>query len=118
MSCSVLGTTALPSAVLDAKKLDTEWREHVFDGNLSPDLEWEKYWSYVKNAKVPSEEAKYPNLTKFVEVLASFPFPNAAVERIFSLLKRIKTDDRTRMKSSCLRKLIVQVSVVLRKTVG
>lgn len=85
--------------VLDAKKLDAEWRQHVFDPNLSPHLEWGKYWSLVKDAKIPSGQAKYPNLTKFIEVLASFPFPNAAVERVFSLLKRVKTDDRHRLKS-------------------
>ena len=92
--------------VLDAKKLDAEWRQHVFDPNLSPHLEWGKYWSLVKDAKIPSDQAKYPNLTKFVEVLASFPFSNAAVERVFSLLKRVKTDDRQRLKSSSLVSLL------------
>ena len=92
--------------VLDAKKLDAEWRQHVFDPNHSPHLEWGKYWSLVKDAKIPSGQAKYPNLTKFVEVLASFPFSNAAVERVFSLLKRVKTDDRQCLKSSSLVSLL------------
>ena len=43
---------------------------------------------------------------KFVEVLASFPFSNAAVERVFSLLKRVKPDDRQRLKSSSLVSLL------------
>ena len=88
--------------VLDAKKLDTKCRQHIFDPNFSPHLEWGKYWSLVKDAKIPSGQAKYPNLTKFVEVLASFPFTNAAVETVFILLKRVKTDNRQHLKSSSL----------------
>ena len=94
------------NAILDTTKLDGEWRQHVFEENLNPELHWEEYWMAVRNAKVSSGEPKYPNLSKFVEVVASFPFSNAAVERVFSLLKRIKTDDRTRLKSSSLVSLL------------
>lgn len=94
------------NAVLDPKKLDAEWREHVFHVKLTPELRWEEYWLEVRDAKAPSGEAKYPNLIKFVEILASLPFSNAAVERVFSLVKRIKTDDRTRLKSSSLVSLL------------
>ena len=94
------------NTVLDTKKLDGEWREHVFEEKLTPDLKWEEYWLVVKDAKISSGEPKYPNLTRFVELVASFPFSNAAVERMFSLLKRIKTDDRTRLKSSSLVSLL------------
>ena len=92
--------------ILNVRKLDAEWREHALDDNLAPSLKWEEYWNRVKDAKVPSGEEKYPNLTMCVEVLASFPFSNAAVERIFSLLKRVKTDDRTRLKSASLVSLL------------
>ncbi|CAB4008429.1 zinc finger MYM-type 1-like [Paramuricea clavata] len=94
------------NTILDTEKLDGEWREHVFEEKLNPDLTWEEYWLIVRDAKVSSGEPKYPNLTKFVEVVASFPFSNAPVERLFSLLKRIKTDDRTRLKSSSLVSLL------------
>ena len=39
---------------------------------------------------------------KFDEILAFFPFSNAAVKRTFSLLKLVKTDHRTSLKSSSL----------------
>ena len=94
------------STILDINKLDCEWRQHVFEEDLNPDLSWEEYWMTVRNVKVSSGEPKYPNLLRFVEVVGSFPFSNAAVERVFSLLKRIKTDDRTRLKSSSLVSLI------------
>jgi hypothetical protein len=88
--------------ILDTAKLDLEWREHVFEDDLKPDLYWDEYWKIVKDAKTPTREPKYPNLTKFVEILASFPFSNAPVERVFSILKRIKTEHRTSLKSSSL----------------
>ena len=78
----------------------------MFEEKLTPDFKWEEYWLVVKDAKISSGEPKYPNLTRFIELVASFPFSNAAVERMFSLLKRIKTDDRTRLKSSSLVSLL------------
>ena len=65
-------------------------------------MRWNEYWAVIKNAKTTSGECKYPNLLKFVSVLSSFPFSNAAVERIFSALKQIKTDRRSSLKSSSL----------------
>ena len=37
---------------LDTKKLDGEWREHVFEEKLDADLKWEEYWLIVKDAKI------------------------------------------------------------------
>ena len=88
--------------ILDTAKLDLEWREHVFEDDLKPDLYWDEYWKIAKDGKTPTRGPKYPNLTKFVEILASFPFSNALVERVFSILKRIKTEHRTSLKSSSL----------------
>jgi hypothetical protein len=94
----------LPSleADLNVTKLDQEWREHVFEEKLNADMEWDQYWKIVKDMKVPSGDSKYPNLAKFVEIIASLPFSNAAVERVFSSVKRIKTEERNRLKSSSL----------------
>jgi hypothetical protein len=48
-------------------------------------------------------EQKYQTLMKFVEILASFPFSNAAVERTrFSLLKLIKINHCASLKSASL----------------
>ena len=44
-------------------------------------------------------EHKYPNLIKFFATLSSLHFSNAAVERVFSQLKLVKTDHRNSLKS-------------------
>ena len=88
--------------MLDTEKLDREWRQHAFESKINRDLNWNEYWIIIQDAKNPTREQKYPVLTKFVSILASFPFSNAAVERIFSSLKLIKTDRRASLKSSSL----------------
>ena len=51
-------------------------------------------------------EAKYPVLMAFVCILASLPFSNASVERIFSQLKLVKADHRNSLKSMSLVSLL------------
>ena len=93
--------------ILDVKKLDRECREHSLEEHVKPDLHWDEYWSIIiKNATIPTGEPKYPCLVSFVEIVASLPFSNAAVERTFSLLKQIKADHRTSLKSSSLVSLL------------
>ena len=93
--------------ILAVKKLDRECREHSLEEHVKPDLHWDEYWSIIiKNASIPTGEPKYPCLVSFVEIVASLPFSNAAVERTFSLLKQIKADHRTSLKSSSLVSLL------------
>lgn len=87
-------------------QLDLEWREHSLEEKASQDLQWDEYWNVIKSTKRPTGEKKYPTLLKFVEILASLPFSNAAVERTFSLLKLIKTNHRSSLKSSSLVSLL------------
>ena len=47
-----------------------------------------------------------PNLIKFFATLSSLPFSNAAVERVFSQLKLVKTDHRNSLKSMSLVSLL------------
>ena len=47
-----------------------------------------------------------PNLLKVLKVLLSMPFSNAAVERVFSQLKLIKTDQRASLKQESLLALL------------
>ena len=51
-------------------------------------------------------DPKYPNLIKFFTTLSSLPFSNAAVERVFSQLKLVKTDHRNSLKSMSLVSLL------------
>ena len=87
---------------LDTSKLDREWHQHVFESEVKSEMRWNEYWSIIKKLKTVTGDCKYPNLLRFVSVLASFPFSNAAVERTFSALKQVKTDWRSSLKSSSL----------------
>ena len=91
---------------IDPTKLDLEWRAHSFEDTIAPNLQWTEYWLLIKNAKYPSGEPRYPMLLKFIEILASYPFSNAAVERVFSMLKLVKTDHHSSLKASCLVSLL------------
>jgi len=92
--------------VLDTSKLDFEWRLQALDEKLNANLPWEEYWLAVRDAKTPMGEPKYPNLIKLFATLSSLPFSNAAVERVFSQLKLVKTDHRNSLKSMSLVSLL------------
>ena len=92
--------------ILNTEKLDHEWREHAMHDKVNGDLSWEEYWTTVRDVKNPTGQPKFPNLTRFVQILATFPSSNAAVERIFSSLKLIKTDRRASLKSLSLVSLL------------
>lgn len=66
---------------LDTSKLDREERQHVFESEVKPGMTWSGYWKLIRDAKTVTGNCKYPNLVRFVAILASFPFPNAVVER-------------------------------------
>ena len=48
---------------------------------------------------------QWPNLLQICQLLFSFPFSTAKVERTFSVLKAIKTEIRTSLNSSTLEEL-------------
>ena len=91
---------------LDTRKLDREWRQHVFESEAKSEMSWGKYWRVIRDAKTVTGEQKYPSLMQFVSIIASFPFSNAAVERTFSALKQVKSDRRSSLKSSSLVSLL------------
>ena len=100
--------------ILNTEKLDREWREHAMHDKVNGDLSWEEYWTTIRDVKSPTGQPKFPNLTKFVQILATFPSSNAAVERIFSSLKLVKTDRRASLKSSSLVSLL-QFNMAMKK---
>ena len=63
---------------LDTSKLDREWHQHVFESEVKSEMRWNEYWSIIKKLKTATGDCKYPNLLRFVSVLASFPFSNLA----------------------------------------
>ena len=80
--------------IVDLNELDLQWRKHPVEDGLNPTLTWEEHWLKVKSAKFPPGDPKYPQLITFLGSMASFPFSNVVVERLFSLLKQVKSDCR------------------------
>ena len=92
---------------IDLNKLDMEWRQHALEPKAKPELHWDEYWLNIRDTTTPTGEAKYPLLMAFVSsILASLPFSNVSVERIFSELKLVKTDQRNSLKSTSLVSLL------------
>ena len=52
------------------------------------------------------DASKWPNLIRVCELVFSLPFSNAHVERLFSTLKLIKTNRRTKLESTTLSDLL------------
>ena len=95
--------------VCDSQKADYEWRDHSklppsYFGNdcdTSEDvsrLPRDIYWKVVLKTEIPNvntKQLRFPNLAKCIFLLLGLPFANVDAERIFSQLKRIKSDRRT-----------------------
>lgn len=72
------------------------------DFNLSA----EDFWKKALNKRNASSEYAYPHLRSAIGTLLSLPASNASVERVFSSLKLIKTDNRSLIKRQTLLALL------------
>eukprot|EP00795_Rhopilema_esculentum_P005735 gene5735-10989_t len=88
--------------ISNTSDLDREWREHALERNISGNMTWSDYWLEIKGAKKADGSKKCPTLIKFVGLIATFPFSNAPVERVFSALKLIKSNRRGSLKTASL----------------
>lgn len=79
------------------EELDKEWRSHCLLPRLELVTETREYWKIVCEMKNDKGDEKFPNLRVLVSFFFTLPFSNAAVERIFSDLKNVKTDSRNRL---------------------
>jgi hypothetical protein len=88
---------ALAFSATEVESMENEWldflAEDEFEG--SPTACWGK----VAMASVP-------NLTKLLRALMTLPHSNASSERVFSMLKKIFSDERSQLKQSTLRSLL------------
>ena len=92
--------------VVDVQQADLEWRQLALCPLVSQSMDESTFWHTIFSAKNAAGTQLYPNITKVVAVLFSFPYSNAAVERIFSQLKLIKNDHRSALKQESLLALI------------
>ena len=69
-------------------------------------LESTSYRKVWYNLHICPDSHKWPNILLLCELAFSLPFSNARVEQIFSCLKMIKTNNRTRLNTSTLDDLL------------
>ena len=70
---------------------------YTIEGELSL-----QFWQNRLNARTFDGKLKYANLKKIIGCVMSLPSSNAAVERLFSVLKLVKTDTRNSLKRESL----------------
>ena len=84
-----------------------EYREFAIDsGTPSTDSDATAFWLQVKAMKTPMGDQKYWKLSTLALQLLSIPASNA---RVFSLVRRIKTDFRSSLHTDTISSLIVQL---------
>ncbi len=76
--------------------VDIEWRKQALEESpeINEDQSSLQFWQNRLDASTFDQKLKYPNLLKVVGCVMSLPASNAAVERLFSVLKLVKTDTR------------------------
>ncbi|KAK4026960.1 hypothetical protein OUZ56_015981 [Daphnia magna] len=100
---------------INTSKAELDWRSHIHlepeffgcanDGSVRL-LDAESYWSTVLKCKTPNGSTKCPNLAVCIAFLFSMPYSNVAAERVFSMLKLIKTDGRNSLHNITLSSLM------------
>ncbi|CAB4003218.1 zinc finger MYM-type 1-like [Paramuricea clavata] len=102
--------------VADLQEVDKEWRDQSLSPNpkLNESLTALEYWKVVFQEKTATGEPAFPNLIKLVKTVLSLPYSNAAVERVFSQLKLIKTDHRASLKRESLLALLTTKMTLLK----
>ena len=90
--------------ISDKSHADLEWRQQALEecDEVMPDESSTSFWKKRLNSKTISGSFKYPNLRKIVDAIFTLPFCNDSVERLFSLLKLIKTSMPNSLKRETL----------------
>lgn len=104
--------------ICDAVKADKEWRSQsksnpeLFcskDAGEISQLSVEKYWQIIMHLEIPnlnSSRHRFPNISNCVARLFCLPASNVVCERLFSTLKLIKADRRTRLHGDSISSLM------------
>ena len=98
-------------APLEAKNVELccildEIEDAVLYSRRYLNIEKDKYKNVWYRLHTAPDTAQWPNLLQICQLLFSLPFSTAKVERIFSVLKAIKTEKRTSQNTSTLEDLL------------
>ncbi|KAK9875081.1 hypothetical protein WA026_005876 [Henosepilachna vigintioctopunctata] len=93
-----------------SQELDNEWRQHALldytthniDVNSPADVYWGKVFSLKNNMNIQT----FSNLKIVIGISIVLPFANASVERVFSSLNLIKSDQRNKLETTTLRSIL------------
>lgn len=108
----------IPSHInVDFTELDKEWRNQslLSDMDANDSTDTVLYWKNIFEKKNFEGGRKFVHLPILVNYFMSLPFSNAAVERLFSAVKNIKTDKRNRLENETLSSTVC-VKYGLRRT--
>ena len=94
--------------MIDMQSADLEWRQQALgeDSTVNHDETVLNCLRKRLDAKTITDSPKYGHLRKVVSATLSLPFSNASVERLFSVLKLIKTSAWNRLRKETLARLI------------
>lgn len=87
----------------EIQTIDTEWRllrNHSDINNFNDDCQ--QFWSDVRNLKLGNTTVAFPTLCRFVENILCLPHSSANVERVFSAVNLLKTNQRNRLEISTI----------------
>ena len=96
----------LESVGVNLLVLQDEVKEVVEYARNYLSIENERYHKVWYNLHVCQDANRWPQVLILCELCFSLPFSNGTVERMFSMLKVIKTDHRTRLHSNTLSDLL------------
>ena len=88
--------------VADLEVVNEEWRAHAMNPLLNEGVQSSEYWRVAFEERNSGGGRINANLAKVIGVLLSFPFSNAAVERLCSQLSLIKNKQRGSLKNESL----------------
>ena len=94
----------------DEAKVTLEFREFAVDSEVTSVVSENRdalaFWMAVQKMKSPMEDPKYVHLATLALELLAIPTSNADSERVFSLVRRVKTDFRASLAPETLSSLI------------
>lgn len=87
----------------EIQTIDTEWRLLRNHPDIKEfDSDCQLFWSNVRNLRLGNTTVAFPTLCKFVQNILCLPHSSANVERVFSAVNLLKTNQRNRLESSTI----------------
>lgn len=97
---------------VNVEKLENEFSHYQVDSSLkdinTDEKRIDSVWAEIGALKNSDGALKYPNLSKFMKGLLVLPHSNADAERVFSLIRKNKTESRASMSRQLLQDIIIR----------